>query len=87
MTISITPSIILNAIRGGIQCPVYLALQAAGYDIQMVGVGEERGRLTANAYYIRGGESFIQELPTAVAEAIKTYDKTGQMAAFEFELN
>lgn len=88
MTITVSHLDIEPAIQGSLECPIFRALRAAGLDVQMVGCGQDPrfDALVANAYLIVGGESIIQRLPAAVAESIKTFDRTGKMEPMTFEL-
>lgn len=86
MIITITSDIITKAIHRSLECPVYLALVAASYDVGFVNVGREDGRLTATFYHMHNDEALIQPLPAAVGEIILAYDKVGKMEPFAFEL-
>lgn len=89
MIISVTSDHISAAIRGTILCPLFLALKAYAYDVQMIGVGVEHPHSDipcARLYYLKGGDAIIQTLPMHVVQLLKSYDKTGVLAPFEFEL-
>ncbi len=89
MTIHVTADHIAYAQRGTLECPVYLAAQAAGLDVQLVGVGVEHPHSDTAAgrlYVTHGGESIIQPVPAHVIQVIRAYDKTGVMNPFSFDI-
>lgn len=93
MTIPVTATLIASATRGSIFCPIYQALRAAGFEVACVDYPAEPGSYSGHkpgklAIFLHApkGDMVIQELPSAVTSAIETYDKTGRMDPFVFEL-
>jgi hypothetical protein len=89
MTIHVTQAHIQRAVRGSIDCPVYLAAQDAGLDVSMVGVGTEHYHSetpSARMYLNHGGEPIIQPLPANLIPVLKAYDKTGVMEPLSFDI-